>query len=53
VVEAEGRMALKQFSDQVLAEVGGRPYERVMVIDGNDDRGIDVALMTRAGYEID
>jgi endonuclease/exonuclease/phosphatase family metal-dependent hydrolase len=23
-----------------------------MVIDGNDDRGIDVGLMTRAGYEI-
>lgn len=52
VVEAEDRVALKQFSDQVLHEVGGRPYERVMVIDGNDDRGIDVGLMTRAGYEI-
>lgn len=46
VVEAEDRVALKQFSDQVLHEVGGRPYERVMVIDGNDDRGIDVGLMT-------
>lgn len=52
VVEAEDRVALKQFSDQVLTEVGGQPYERVMVIDGNDDRGIDVGLMTRAGYEI-
>lgn len=52
VVEAEDRVALKQFSDQVLHEVGGRPFERVMVIDGNDDRGIDVGLMTRAGYEM-
>jgi endonuclease/exonuclease/phosphatase family metal-dependent hydrolase len=52
VVEAEDRVALKLFSDQVLAEVDGRPYDRVMVIDGNDDRGIDVGLMTRAGFEI-
>jgi endonuclease/exonuclease/phosphatase family metal-dependent hydrolase len=52
VVEAEDRVALKLFSDQVLKEVDGKPYERVMVIDGNDERGIDVGLMTRAGYEI-
>lgn len=52
VVEAENRIALKQFSDFVLREVGGLPYSQVMVIDGNDDRGIDVGLMTRAGYDI-
>jgi hypothetical protein len=28
VVEAEDRVALKQFSEQVLTEVGGRPYAR-------------------------
>jgi endonuclease/exonuclease/phosphatase family metal-dependent hydrolase len=52
VVEAEDRVALKQFSDFVLDKVGGTPYSQVMVIDGNDDRGIDVGLMTKAGYEI-
>lgn len=52
VVEAEHRVALKQFSDFVLAQVGGVPYENVMLIDGNDDRGIDVGLMTSAGYQI-
>lgn len=52
VVEAEHRIALKQFSDFVLAQVGGVPYENVMLIDGNDDRGIDVGLMTRSGYQI-
>lgn len=52
VVEAEDRVALKQFSAQVLTEIGGRPYEHVMVIDGNDDRGIDVGLMTRAAFEL-
>ncbi len=52
VVEAENRVALKQFSDLVLEEVGGVPYAQIMVIDGNDRRGIDVGLMTKTGYEI-
>jgi hypothetical protein len=52
VIEAEDRVALKQFSDFVIREVGGLPYDQVMVIDGNDDRGIDVGLMTKAGYTI-
>ncbi len=52
VVEAENRVALKQFSELVLKEVGGVPYAQIMVIDGNDQRGIDVGLMTKTGYEI-
>lgn len=52
VIEAEHRMALKQFSDFVLGNVGGLPYPHVMLIDGNDDRGIDVGIMTKKGYEI-
>ncbi|MGH7848828.1 MAG: endonuclease/exonuclease/phosphatase family protein, partial [Thermodesulfobacteriota bacterium] len=31
---------------------GGLPYRNVMVIDGNDDRGIDVGLMCKAGFDI-
>lgn len=52
VIEAENRIALKKFSDAVIKEVGGTPYDQVMVIDGNDDRGIDVGLMTRKGFSI-
>lgn len=52
VIEAEHRVALKQFSDYVITEVGGQPYEHVMLIDGNDTRGIDVGIMTRVGYNI-
>ena len=52
VIEAENRVALKLFSDHVIREVGGQPYDQVMVIDGNDRRGIDVGLMTRAGFDI-
>lgn len=53
VVEAENRVSLKRFNQQVLPKVGGVPYEHIMLIDGNDDRGIDVGLMTRAAVEID
>jgi endonuclease/exonuclease/phosphatase family metal-dependent hydrolase len=52
VIEAEHRIALKQFSDYVLKNVGGRPYPNVMLIDGNDPRGIDVGIMTKANYNI-
>ncbi len=52
VVEAENRVALKAFSEDVLPRVGGRPYSCVMVIDGNDRRGIDVGVLTRDGFSI-
>lgn len=52
VIEAEHRIALKQLSDQVLKEVGGQPYSQIMLIDGNDDRGIDVGIMTKSNYSI-
>ena len=52
VVESEARIALDKFSAQLLEKVNGVPYQHVMVIDGNDDRGSDVGVMTRAGYEI-
>jgi endonuclease/exonuclease/phosphatase family metal-dependent hydrolase len=51
VVEAEDRIALLRFNEQVISDVGGQPYEHVMLIDGNDERGIDVGIMTRAGVE--
>ena len=52
VVECEGRHALQQFSHQLLPSVGGEAYEHVMVIEGNDDRGIDVGIMTKRGYKV-
>jgi endonuclease/exonuclease/phosphatase family metal-dependent hydrolase len=53
IVEAESRIALKAFSDVVLPNVQGARFEHVMLVDGNDERGIDVGIMTRAGYEIE
>lgn len=47
VVEAESRIALKHFTDAGVVTRTGRPlYPHVMLIDGNDDRGIDVGLLT-------
>ena len=51
VIEAENRISLSKFSAQMLQLVGGTPYAHVMLIDGNDDRGIDVAVLTKAGFE--
>jgi hypothetical protein len=48
VVEAEDRPALARFNRELL---GGR-FRHVMLVDGNDDRGIDVGIMTRDGFKI-
>jgi endonuclease/exonuclease/phosphatase family metal-dependent hydrolase len=52
VVECEGRSALLQFSYALLPGVSAVPYDQVMLVDGNDERGIDVGLMARNGYRI-
>jgi endonuclease/exonuclease/phosphatase family metal-dependent hydrolase len=52
VVEAESRVALKAFSDVLLPRVEGAPFDHVMLIDGNDDRGIDVGVLTRGSDEV-
>jgi endonuclease/exonuclease/phosphatase family metal-dependent hydrolase len=52
VVEAESRPVLEQFNLQIIKAVGGQPFRHVMVIDGNDSRGIDVGLMTGQDYPI-
>ncbi len=48
VVEAEDRPSLQRFNRELL---DGR-YGHVMLVDGNDDRGIDVGLMTKPGFDI-
>ncbi len=52
VVEAESRPALLRFTKNVMKSIGGDAYDHVMLIDGNDERGIDVAVMTRQDYPI-
>lgn len=52
VVEAESRPVLSQFNRDIIRAIGGEPFDHVMLIDGNDMRGIDVGIMTRAGFPI-
>jgi endonuclease/exonuclease/phosphatase family metal-dependent hydrolase len=52
LIEAENRPSLLRFGNDVMPAVGSNPYDHVMLIDGNDERGIDVAIMTREGYDI-
>ncbi|MGB3245801.1 MAG: endonuclease/exonuclease/phosphatase family protein [Sulfitobacter sp.] len=53
MVEAESRPVLKTFQE-IMAKKLALPetYAHVMLIDGNDTRGIDVGLATRAGFPI-
>jgi endonuclease/exonuclease/phosphatase family metal-dependent hydrolase len=52
VIEAEDRIALKHFNETAMPKVGDRPFEHVMLIDGNDARGIDVGILVRGPYTI-
>jgi endonuclease/exonuclease/phosphatase family metal-dependent hydrolase len=52
VEETESRTALNHFNETVIPKVGGPIYGHVMLIDGNDDRGIDVGIMTKRSFEI-
>ena len=52
VVEAENRIALSHFNDQLLKPVNAS-YSGIMLIDGNDDRGIDVGLLTKTGFTLE
>jgi hypothetical protein len=47
VVEVEDRPSLNRFNQDLL----GGHFEHVMLIDGNDSRGIDVGVMTRQGVD--
>ena len=52
VVEAEDRNGLKRFNQDVMRKVDAKPFDHVMLIDGEDDRGIDVGIMTGQRFEI-
>jgi endonuclease/exonuclease/phosphatase family metal-dependent hydrolase len=49
IVEAEDRPSLLRFNDDLLDNF----YRHIMLVDGNDERGIDVGLMTRSGFTIE
>jgi endonuclease/exonuclease/phosphatase family metal-dependent hydrolase len=52
VIEAEDRIALTRFNDQLLKPIQSI-YGGIMLIDGNDERGIDVGLLTKQSSVIE
>ena len=46
-IEVENRPTVKRFNKQVLGAEFDKSYPHIMVIDGNDDRGIDVGLLSK------
>jgi endonuclease/exonuclease/phosphatase family metal-dependent hydrolase len=51
LIEIEDRITLQRFHDDVLvaelSQLGRPPYRQVLLMDGNDPRGIDVGLLSR------
>jgi len=52
VIEAEDRTGLKRFNKDVLTSVAVDAFSHVMLIDGEDERGIDVGILTKPGFNI-
>jgi endonuclease/exonuclease/phosphatase family metal-dependent hydrolase len=54
VVEAEDRPALVRFNENVLKLDQGedKGFGHIMLIDGNDERGIDVGLLAKDGFPV-
>jgi endonuclease/exonuclease/phosphatase family metal-dependent hydrolase len=52
VIEAESRLALKRFADAGVVHDERPRYPHVMVVDGNDERGIDVGVMSTGDYPL-
>lgn len=53
IVEAESRPVLLKFHELMLEKLGqAEGYRHLMIIDGNDQRGIDVGLVSKTGFPI-
>jgi endonuclease/exonuclease/phosphatase family metal-dependent hydrolase len=50
--EVDGHDALRWFHDRYLRRALDEPYEHFALLDGNDRRGIDVAVASRRGWPI-
>lgn len=52
LVEADNRVSLIRFNEQLLKPIDAA-YGGMMLIDGNDERGIDVGLLMKPGIKIE
>jgi endonuclease/exonuclease/phosphatase family metal-dependent hydrolase len=52
LVEADNRPSLAELSNVMLPAAGGIPYPEVVLVEGNDPRGLDVGCMASEGYDL-
>lgn len=50
--EVEDKASLKEFN-RMLKDYDITSYDEVLVLEGNDDRGLSLAIMTKNGYRLD
>ena len=50
IVEAEDRPSLKEFNNTLIPK--NKRFDHVMLVDGNDERRIDVGILVREPYKI-
>ena len=52
VIEADNRPDLAMFAKSTMLHINALPYAQVMLVEGNDERGIDVGLLARPAFPI-
>lgn len=52
IIEVDNRPVLCEFHDYIYQPIAAAGYRHMMVIDGNDDRGIDVGLLAKDGFSL-
>ncbi|WP_026809912.1 endonuclease/exonuclease/phosphatase family protein [Arenibacter latericius] len=50
--EVEDRGSLEEFNEEFLPEMGCSPFDQIFVVQGNDYRGQEMAIMTKRGFEL-
>ena len=53
VQEVEEKAALDLFNNNYLPEFGIQPFERTLVLEGNEARGLGMGIMAKNGYRLD
>src|SRR5690606_11480467 len=51
--EVEDRASLLDFNEIYLMEYMERPYNQILVLEGNDSKGLAMGIMTKNGYQVD
>lgn len=51
--EVEDRASLLEFNKKMAMEFDILPYEQITVVDGNNDKGLGMGILTKNGYSLD